>query len=103
MTHSAACSFSVASRDGYKFTGKERDSESGLDNFDFRYFGYSLGRFMSPDDDSAQEPSNPQSWNLYSYVMNRPMDGWPSIRAKAVSRAKISWAVPRHRILCQRG
>ena len=22
-----------------KFTGKERDAESGLDNFDFRYFG----------------------------------------------------------------
>ena len=56
----------------YKFTGKERDSESGLDNFDFRYFGSSMGRFMSPDDDSAQDQANPQSWNLYSYVMNRP-------------------------------
>jgi len=22
----------------YKFTGKERDAESGLDNFDFRYY-----------------------------------------------------------------
>ncbi len=56
----------------YKFTGKERDAESGLDNFDFRYFGSSLGRFMSADDDSAQDPANPQSWNLYSYVMNNP-------------------------------
>jgi RHS repeat-associated protein len=56
----------------YKFTGKERDSESGLDNFDFRYYGSSLGRFMTPDDDSAQDAANPQSWNLYSYVMNRP-------------------------------
>jgi RHS repeat-associated protein len=54
------------------FTGKERDAESGLDNFGFRYFGSSMGRFMSPDDDSAQDPANPQSWNLYSYVMNQP-------------------------------
>ncbi|HTC46327.1 MAG TPA: RHS repeat-associated core domain-containing protein, partial [Candidatus Aquilonibacter sp.] len=54
------------------FTGKERDSESGLDNFDFRYYGSTMGRFMSPDDDSAQDPGSPQSWNLYSYVMNSP-------------------------------
>jgi RHS repeat-associated protein len=33
----------------YKFTGKERDSESGLDNFGARYFGSSLGRFQTPD------------------------------------------------------
>ena len=58
----------------YKFTGKERDSESGLDNFDFRYYGSSMGRFMSPDDDSAQHPGNPQSWNLYSYVENKPLN-----------------------------
>jgi RHS repeat-associated protein len=57
----------------YKFTGKERDAESGNDNFDFRSYDSSLGRFMSPDDDSAQEQSNPQSWNLYSYVLNQPI------------------------------
>ena len=33
----------------YKFTGKERDSESGLDNFGKRYNASSLGRFMTPD------------------------------------------------------
>ena len=32
-----------------KFTGKERDSESGLDNFGARYYASSMGRFMSPD------------------------------------------------------
>jgi RHS repeat-associated protein len=58
----------------YKFTGKERDAESGLDNFDFRHFGSSLGRFMQPDDDSAQSPLDPQSWNLYSYVENKPLN-----------------------------
>jgi RHS repeat-associated protein len=48
-TQSDACSFSVASRGGYKFTGKERDAESGLDNFGARYYGSSVGRFMTPD------------------------------------------------------
>ncbi|MHB8753517.1 MAG: RHS repeat-associated core domain-containing protein [Candidatus Acidiferrales bacterium] len=33
----------------HKFTGKERDSESGLDNFGARYHSSQLGRFMSPD------------------------------------------------------
>jgi RHS repeat-associated protein len=32
----------------YKFTGKERDSQSGLDNFDARYDASNLGRFMTP-------------------------------------------------------
>jgi len=46
MTHPEACSFSVASRNHYHFTGKERDAESGLDEFGARYYGSSLGRFM---------------------------------------------------------
>ena len=33
----------------YKFTGKERDSESGLDMFGARYYGSSLGRFETAD------------------------------------------------------
>ncbi len=36
-------------RCAYKFTGKERDTESGLDNFGKRYNASSLGRFMTPD------------------------------------------------------
>ncbi len=28
---------------------------------------------MSPDDGSDQDPSDPQSWNLYSYVQNNPI------------------------------
>jgi RHS repeat-associated protein len=57
----------------YKFTGKERDSESNLDNFGARYYGSSLGRFITPDDGSDQHPSDPESWNLYSYVRNNPL------------------------------
>ena len=33
----------------YKFTGKERDSESGLDDFGARYFTSNMGRWMTPD------------------------------------------------------
>jgi RHS repeat-associated protein len=63
----------------YKFTGKERDVESGLDNFGARYDASSLGRFMTPD--WAAKPTavpyavfgNPQSLNLYAYVLNNPL------------------------------
>jgi RHS repeat-associated protein len=59
----------------YKFTGKERDSESGLDNFGARYDSSSMGRWMIPDLPFAdQNPENPQSWNLYGYVRNNPLN-----------------------------
>jgi RHS repeat-associated protein len=58
----------------YKFTGKERDSESGLDNFGKRYDSSSIGRFMTPDafyKDS--HVGDPQSWNEYAYARNNPL------------------------------
>jgi RHS repeat-associated protein len=56
------------------FTGKPRDSESGLDYFDARYFSGAQGRFTSPDSPLVdQNPEDPQSWNLYSYVRNNPL------------------------------
>jgi RHS repeat-associated protein len=62
----------------YKFTGKERDTESNLDEFGARYYASSMGRFMTSD--WAAKPvtvpyanfGNPQSLNLYSYVENNP-------------------------------
>ena len=60
-----------------KFTSKERDAESGLDNFLARYFSSPQGRFTSPDEPFAdQYASDPQSWNLYSYVRNNPLRFW---------------------------
>jgi RHS repeat-associated protein len=57
-----------------KFTGKERDAESGLDNFIARYYSSAQGRFMSADAPfNDQDPSDPQSWNLFSYVRNNPL------------------------------
>jgi RHS repeat-associated protein len=58
----------------YKFTAKERDSESGLDNFGARYNSSSMGRFMSPDpDNEGAVDLDPQTWNMYSYVRNNPL------------------------------
>jgi RHS repeat-associated protein len=62
----------------YKFTGKERDGESGLDNMGARYYSSGLGRFVTPD--WAAKPAavpyavlgDPQSLNLYTYVRNIP-------------------------------
>jgi RHS repeat-associated protein len=55
------------------FTGKERDTESGLDNSDARYYGSSLGRLMSPDP-LAGHVSDPQTLNRYAYVRNNPLN-----------------------------
>src|SRR6185437_15336185 len=62
----------------YKFTGKERDTESGLDYFGARYYSNGLGRFITPD--WAAKPvtipyavlGDPQTLNLYTYVRNIP-------------------------------
>jgi len=70
----------------YKFTGKERDAETGdsngrngLDDFGARYYASAIGtanigRWMSPDPViMSRERENPQSWNKYSYVFNNPL------------------------------
>ena len=57
-----------------RFSGKERDAESGLDYFGARYFSGAQGRFTSVDPKSAgAAPSNPQSWNGYAYCLNNPL------------------------------
>lgn len=59
-----------------KFTGQIRDITTGLDFFNARYFGSTLGRFTSPDPGNAgANPSDPQTWNAYAYVRNNPLNG----------------------------
>lgn len=64
---------------GEKFTGKERDAETGLDYFGARYFSAAQGRFTSPDWSATPQavpyadPTDPQTLNLYSYVRNNPL------------------------------
>ncbi len=57
-----------------KYTGKERDPESGLDYYGARYCNSVTGRFASADPSSrSMSPNNPQSWNRYAYVPNNPL------------------------------
>jgi RHS repeat-associated protein len=75
-----------------QFTGKERDSETGLDYFEARYYSSLQGRFTSPDEFSGgpdelydfadnagdnpllyAEKGEPQSLNKYQYCYNNPL------------------------------
>jgi RHS repeat-associated protein len=66
--------YAAASKPRLKFTGKERDVETGLDFFLARFYSGTQGRFTSPDKPFAgQSPFDPQTWNLYSYARNNPL------------------------------
>ena len=55
-------------------TSKERDIETGLDYSIHRYYSSTQGRFTSPDALlSSGRPQQPQGWNRYTYVLNRPL------------------------------
>jgi RHS repeat-associated protein len=58
-----------------RYTGKERDTESGNDYFGARYYSSNMGRFSSPGPSGLYyaDPTNPQSLNLYSYALNNPL------------------------------
>jgi RHS repeat-associated protein len=79
MTPPLACHLSAASAHPSISTGKERDAESGNDYFGARYYASSMGRWLSPDWSAKYEPvpyaklDNPQTLNLYSYVLNNPL------------------------------
>ncbi|MCB9383970.1 MAG: RHS repeat-associated core domain-containing protein [Bryobacterales bacterium] len=80
-----------------KFTAKERDQESGLDYFGARYFSASLGRFTGVDPGNAGASRfDPQRWNGYSYVGNRPstlVD--PDGREPRIPRIQVVFPNPR--------
>jgi RHS repeat-associated protein len=57
----------------HKFTGHERDLETGNDYMHFRFFSSNMGRFQKPDSVFGS-PGNPQNWNLYSYAGGNPVN-----------------------------
>jgi RHS repeat-associated protein len=58
----------------HRFTGKERDFETGLDYFGARYFSGGQGRFTSANPGSAgANQAEPQTWNGYSLALNSPL------------------------------
>lgn len=58
-----------------KFTGKERDAETGLDYFGARYYGSRVGRFTTVDPiyNWNANLSSPQRWNRYAYGLDNPL------------------------------
>jgi len=61
--------------DHVKFGTYTRDSYTGLDYADQRFYASSYGRFNSPDPYAGSAgPSNPGSWNRYSYTLGDPVD-----------------------------
>ncbi len=59
--------------DQVKFATYTRDSGTGLDYADQRYYASVLGRFMTPDPSrSSAGPGEPGSWNRYSYTRGDP-------------------------------
>lgn|GEM_PF-2333896 len=74
ITDGGVNTYAVTNGPPQKFTGKERDSETNLDYFGARYFSGAQGRFTSPDPLlNSGRPSEPQSWNRYSYTLNNPL------------------------------
>jgi RHS repeat-associated protein len=62
-----------ATNDKLYFTTYARDSESGNDYAQARFYRYLVGRFLSPDPLPGSS-SIPQSLNRYAYAANDPID-----------------------------
>jgi RHS repeat-associated protein len=61
-------SLAEVQRKRYRFTGKERDDETGLYYFGLRYLAPWMGRWIGPD------PAGPADGpNLYAYARNNPL------------------------------
>jgi RHS repeat-associated protein len=69
---------SCPSANVYKFEGKERDTETGNDDFGARYYSNRFGRWLSADWSNVPVPvpyanlTNPQTLNLYAMVSDDP-------------------------------
>ena len=77
------------------FTGRDRDPDTGLYNFRYRYFSPMLGRFVQPDPISIAGGD----LNLYRYVANGPLtrvdpygEKWPKWVLDVVAGISIGYA-----------
>jgi RHS repeat-associated protein len=58
-----------------KFTGYQKDNETGLDFAEARYYNNAVGRFTAVDPLLASGKSaDPQSFNRYVYIFNNPLN-----------------------------
>jgi len=62
-------------QDTWNFATYWRDSSTGLDYANNRYYSNAYGRFMTDDPSGdSWDPYNPQSWNTYAYVVGDPVN-----------------------------
>jgi len=84
----------------YKFEGKERDTETGNDDFGARYYSNRFGRWLSADWSAVPVAvpyanlTNPQTLNLYSMVADDPesfadLDGHEIIYADGLKNSQL--------------
>jgi RHS repeat-associated protein len=66
-----------ADPDGRSIGGMEFDPETGLEHTLYRKYYSTPGRWMTPDPvgSTVADPTDPQSWNRYTYVSNSPVSG----------------------------
>jgi RHS repeat-associated protein len=74
-----------------RFSGKERDAETGLDYFGARYYMAAVGRWASFDPAADGTPQ----WSPYNYVLNNPL-GFvdPDGRQAAPNLRCTNWTGP---------
>jgi len=96
-----------------RFTGKERDRETGFDYFGARYYSGRVGRFTGVDPVYTwrENLADPQRWNRYAYGLNNPLryvdpDGrWPTkvklVHQNAIFRT-LSFLPLRQRAILER-
>ena len=76
----------------HRFTGHERDLQTGYDYMHYRFYGSNMGRFLKPDNIPGTL-TDPQSWNLYAYVRNNPiLLNDPSGHLVGIAYRSYTWA-----------
>jgi RHS repeat-associated protein len=76
-----------------QFTGHERDSETGLDFMQARYYASGQGRFTGVDPmNFGIAVINPQNWNRYIYALNNPL---------TVTDKNGKWPTPIHDMIVE--
>lgn len=78
-----------------KFTGYERDNETGLDFAQARYYSNTQGRFTSPDPFAGSATiGNPQTFNRYVYCSHNPVNATDAsgMLAQPGSRNLSNWS-----------
>lgn len=95
--------YGVADSVRQRFTGYEKDAETGLDFAEARYYNNSHGRFTAVDPLlSSGKSANPQTFNRYSYTSNNPvsrrdkngLEWWDVINSNTKTRS-IYWSTER--------